>query len=536
MRSRAIGWSAALACAAALAAWVALRGDAPQVEATVPDGAGELALAPREESVSIETPPAERDSDPARGPALERSEGVNESVAPAPELERARLSLYGFVIPPEGRALDREVGISAVDHLGVRQSAQAGSDGAYAFAGLAPGRYWISAGSTRSGRAEREVELAAAAGDRRLDLQLEMPPEILIQVVDREGAPLGGFFALPIATLEPPGQWFTDVIGSFNNTFGVGQFWQSGFGGDRLPEGFIGRLLLDVDPPVYVSLLNYQRVIETQRVEPGERELRFVIDRDSPLVKGVEVRFRFVDADSGEPVETTGASLEGCMMRMAQPTDGEYRLPSVAPGWYEVNAMAQGYERGRRRVLVDSVASCDLGAIPLGRASSITGLVVDDAGRGVAVSMTISVLDEATGEPVRHFVGLGARSGADGSFEIGGLSRAVYALRISGRDAPWAAASERVDLRSGSAEHVRIELARGVPLVVRPSGEAVRDVHYRIRDAAGEVVIATQLWSRAPFPLQLAPGRYTVEAWIGEGEPVHHAIAIASEPVELALP
>lgn len=535
MRTKSLA-AVVIACGIAVLAWFALRDERePRASATPPVAQVErLQPAAQPEPLRDAKVALQAQEVPPTQPIV-----APEPLGPAAEavpVEPASITLYGFVREAAGSESLGEVGLSVTNRLGARESARASSDGAYSISGLAPGSYWISAGSASEGRAKMRVELDARESERRLDLQLALPPEVLVKAVDRAGEPLAALGVLAVATREPPGEWFTDVFGSFSNPFGVGHFWQSGFGGDRLPDGYLGKVILDVEPPVYVSLLHYHRVVATQRVERGQREVVFVLDRDSPLIQPVEVSFHFVDATTGERLESRGALFEGNASQMLTRVDGDYRIPKVAPGWYEVSARVEGYERARRRLLVQPGAANDLGAIPLEREVWISGIVVDASGAAVAPELSIEVFDDATGLPVRHFVGMAHRGKPDGTFRIGGLSRATYFVRFEASDSPWARTGKLIDTRAGPVENVRFALVPGVALVVRPSGDASREVRFKILDANGQLVSSSRLWSEAPYPIPLAPGAYTIEVRVGGGEPKRIPVTIGAEPVELALP
>ena len=521
-----------------LLAWLAMR-DAPDPRASAEPSAS---------SPINETPPnpltrpidtaTERDT---------RSVTVSESASPvvaaddvlelsAPET--TLITLFGYVRAPDGHTeLDEELGVSASDRLGKQQRAAAGPDGAYSISGLSPGLYWLRAGSTSEGSAHAQVELVATESEHRLDLQLVLAPQVLVKAVDHAGEPLSDLWALPVATPTPPGEWFEEVLGSVSNHFGVGEFLQRGFLSERLPDVYLGKLILDVDPPLYVSLLHYQRVVATQRIELGQREVEFVVDRESTLIQPGSVRFRFVDASDGALLADGSAQLDAYATSMLKPTEGDYRVAKEAPGWHEIIAHVKGYERAQRRVLVQPGIENDFGDLRLEREVWVAGAVTDARGVGLASSVRFALFDEATGKAVRHFSGSGVRTTADGTFKIPGLSRARYIVRVHHADSPWALASRLIDVRNGPVEDVRFELVPGVSLVVRPSGETWRDVRYTIVDANKQLVTSARLFSEEPYPLLLAPGRYEVEVRVGEtGEPKRIPVTIANEPVELALP
>lgn len=538
MKKRATTLGLAVVALSVLLAWLAMR-DAPDARASAAAAASSLAheTAPHQLTQPVESA-SKRDA-----PTVALDESVPPDLAVDHGLEPAvreptLITLFGYVRAPESRMqLAGELGVSATDRFGKQQRSAVSPDGAYSISGLAPGLYWIRAGSTSEGSARARVEFMANEGEHRLDLQLVLPPEIRVKAVDRTGAPLNDIWALPVATLTPPGEWFEDVLGAISNPLGVGRFLNNGLASERLPDVYLGKLILDVEPPVYVSLLHYQRVVATQRVERGQTEVEFVIDRQSTLVQPGSVRFRFVDASDGTLLVDGSAQFDAYATRMLKPTEGEYRVVNEAPGWHEIIAHVKGYERAQRRVLVQPGIENDFGDLRLEREVWIAGVVTDASGAGIASSVRFSLFDESTGKAVRHFSGSGVRTTADGKFKIPGLSRASYVVRVHHEDSSWGLASRLIDVRSGPVADVRFELVPGVPLVVRPSGEVWRDVRYKIADANEQLVTTGRLFSEEPYALLLAPGRYEVEVRVSEaGEPKLIPVTIASAPVELALP
>lgn len=533
MRARGV-FAFALLFAAALVAWIARQGESPSVEATSPVVRSSSESPPVVARETEDVPqkaiatvsPVE--SAPEAGEASRGGADVAETGTPA------SITLYGFVLPPAGRELTGEVGISVTNRLGARQVARPGPDGAYAFGGLAPGPCWVSASSTEGARAKLAIELDAGEPERRLDLRLEAPPEIRVRVVDLDGRPVHGLIAE--ATLEPPGEWLLEVTANLAEVVGVGRFDYNGLGGAQMPEAYLGRLRLEVEPPVYVSLVFGQRVLAMKRVEAGVDEVEFILDPNASELQRSAIRLRFVDAASGAPIVQGTVLMCGAGTQQMSHRGDEFVHPASKPGQYEIQTQFKGYGNVERRFLVQPGGEQDLGTIALDRALAIAGSVVDDAGGPVSGDLIVRLVDESEGVPARSSTSTRYATASDGSFRIDGLSRGRYFVALRDRDDRWARSGRTIDLARGSVENVRIELARGVPLLVRPSVENARDVRYRILDARGELVTFGRLSTDAPEAIPLAPGAYTVEARVGNAEPVRHTITIASEPVELALP
>jgi hypothetical protein len=445
--------------------------------------------------------------------------------------------VYGLVKSVTGQdAISRETYVSLSDASGASRRTQAAMDGAYSFADLALGRYWLRAGSSPRGEARATIVVAA---DLRLDIQLVEAASVRVRALDTAGAPLkqGPFEILAVATLAPPGTWFDEVSGSHNNPFGVGRYEHEDFTGGIDPAGWIGRVVLDVDPPVHVSLIHNQYVVATQLVAPGQTEVTFTVDREAVALRKSTIRFRFVDALSGERIEKTSVSINSSSStRMGKPpTDGQHELSGLSPGTYVIHAHAKGFGDPALRVRVEPGVDQDLGDIPLDPGVSITGRVLDPDGQGVVADVRYDPCGE-DGLPLAH-VGTVyiTKSDAEGTFKIGGLKRGRYELSISNE--AWGLWRTQVDARAGSVENVEARMRTAVPLVVSGSNDGWSQVRFRILDAEGNSVHDGRLWQPEPRPIRLSPGSYQVEVRAtSEAEPRRIPITIASEPVHLSLP
>lgn len=487
---------------------------------------------------TLEMPPtdsrAELDGDP-----IAPSTSANVAASAAPSTVR----LYGFVRRAVGRdSAETPIGVAATDHFGERVTSSVGDDGAYSFAGLSRARHWVSAGSNVDGWARTSIDLTSAEPETRLDLQLVLRPELLVKVLDETGQPFDiearATLGPAVATLDPPGEWMDDYVGGWSNPCGVGQFrLRRTSDDDVVPEGFLGRLVLDVEPPVYVSVLNYQRVIATKRVEPGERVVEFVIARDSPLTMKASLVARFVDATTHAPLANANVTVETGASRLARTSEaGVLELESCELGWFDFVVSSGDYERTELRVRIRPGVN-DLGEIAVAAGLTIRGIVVDEEGRGIATRIAYAFIDPATHEARRGSTTWGTESKSDGRFEIGRLSRGVYRLATLDRNQVWGTSVSRVDTRNGSIDDLRIRLTHGTPLLVSARDGEWSTVSFTIFDAASSTVLSSRLWSPEPTKYVLAPGLYELEVRAPRVvTPKRIPITIGREPVELALP
>jgi hypothetical protein len=523
----------AVACVAALAAilvsWFCVRGASDRVPrpdaevSSVPkvDSNGDvLPAATYTTQRELETPSAAPESPISAESSSIRAER-SESVL-----------LYGYVRGSDGSKIDTgSVGI--VDRAAERSSTECSRDGTYSFPALKPGRYWISASAQGWTQVHRVLDLDGTSAEVRFDLELLPMQEIRVRAVDPSGTPMA-FPGFAAATLDAPSEWLDAVRGSEGNPVGVGRF-RNRSQRPELPEEYLGRIELDVAPPVYVSLLRYQRVIATQRVDALESDVVFVVDPASPLLEDGSVRFRFVDSETRAVIAPGSAMFAGCTTRIAMPPDGVFHFGSVAPGLYELSSTVSGHEGGRRQVRVEPGSELDLGDISLEPGSSISGRVVDDEGQGVRTSIDYVELDP-NGKPVRSFGSRAVTSADDGSFRILGISRRAYRLSVRDEEHGLRLARTIVDLSAGSVENVRIQVAHGVPLILQSSDESWRDTRVRVATTDGAELLSMKLWTPAPTKVLLAPGTYEATVTVRDVESRRIPIVIGSEPVELLLP
>lgn len=444
--------------------------------------------------------------------------------------------IYGLVKPASGESLSREASVGLTDQSGASRRAPIASDGAYSFADVLPGRYWLRAGSSSRSVARAAVVLT---GDLRLDLQLVEATSVRVRVLDTLGAPLkqGPFEVLAVATLAPPGPWFDEVSGSLNNPFGVGRFQQDDMFGGADPDGWIGRVALDVDPPVHISLVHNQYVVATQRVEPGQREVTFVVEREAVALRKATIRFRIVDGATGERIDNAFVTVNSSsnMRSCKPPTDGQHEVAGLSPGTYVIHANAKGFGDPARSVRVEPGVDQDLGDIPLDPGVSITGRVLDPDDKGAVTDVRYDPCGE-DGVALAHVGTVHVtKSDAEGAFKIAGQKPGIYQLSISNEK--WGLWRRRVDARAGAVEGVEARMKLAVPLIVSGSNEAWTQVRFKILDTEGNSVHDSRLWQPEPRPIRLSPGSYQVEVRATSGaEPRRIPITIASDPVYLSLP
>ncbi len=450
------------------------------------------------------------------------------------------VTVYGYVRPDPRRAalVDDEVYVALTDIDGRRWNARCGSDGAYSISGLTPGEYWLRAGSVLDGQARRRTRLDGTQDAQRIDLELALQREVWIRVVDTQGEPLELALTLvPVATLAPPGEWFDEVRGSLNNPFGVGSFYRNGFAGERRSKHYLGWVSIQSDDPVWVSLVRYQRVLASVQHD-GEAELEFIVDPQLEQARSCGLRARFIDARTQTPLAGANFSLESTGMRMsALDEDGGLSVERLDPGLYCVRVSRAGLEGFERRLRLEPGEVRDLGEVMLAPERWIAGVVQAPSGPAAQIEVHYVVLDELTGEPQWQSGLRMTRTGADGSFRIAQLTAQRYQLSIERPGDGLASRRTFVDLRSGPADDVRLELVAGAPLVVWADDRDWQGLTFTVADEHGVVLRDAKLWSPGPFARTLRPGRYSLECR-KHGQPIgeRREFVLADAPVRFQLP
>jgi hypothetical protein len=481
------------------------------------------------------------------------------SNASSAQPDPVRHVVWGYVLDEVGHPLmaTSRGWVRFADDLGVTQLASLDEEGAYSTSGIATGRWYVTAGASGRRTQEAVLDLSEGVATLRQDFQLAPRPCVKVRLIGPGGEPFWeamkgkdlppflGLRLLAVATSEPPGERFDGVVGSPNNPFGVGQLLLNGQSDVRLAAEYLGRIDLDVDPPVYVSLVLYHDVVETQRVAAGEDDVTFTLDPATIPARLGSVEFTLVDGASGNPFEGAQAMLSSKGQAgpgQAADADGRVRFGSVLPGLYDLRISAEGKAAVRREVDVPRGQRVDLGSIALDTAVPIRGQAVDPHGNGLLAEIRVEPLPKP-GEPL----GLNAfrtRSQADGSFEIDSLPPGVWLLqakdskdgRISGNAAELMAPNVVVDTRTRPVEGLRVQLVRVSAVAARWTGGRPAGLRLRFFDEQGYWRQSSGISGAAPVRVDLLPGcwRLIVSDALG-AELAERSFTLGTEPVALEL-
>ncbi len=442
--------------------------------------------------------------------------------------------LYGYIRGAEEASPANDLPwIAVFDRDEQKTTAKASADGAYSISGLQPGRYRVNAGAGSSLKAEGSVDLALADSPKRFDIALRESPSLLVKVVDEAAKPLSQHELGAIATREPPGEWIDETPNE--NPFGLGRFEPNEGKDVKLEPACLGRLILDVEPPLFVSIVNHQRVIDTRKVELGQKEIDFIVKSDSPLLKEGRFHVRFVD-QANQPIDKLWAVVEGGSSAQYMRPEGGELTSALPPAVWRIQPFAEGFEQHDLLVRIEPGADTDLGTVILEREQWISGTIVEPHKSNERMSLRCDLLD-ADGEP--QLVSGNTMTyvvKADRTFRIGSRRRGLYLMTYYGREAGYGIWAQIVNTRAGPVENLQVNLVPGVPVMVRPSGDDWHSITFKITDDSGARYLDSRLWSSAPQKILLAPGRYKVQAKQGSAPPTTRMIDVASDTLDLQVP
>ena len=446
-------------------------------------------------------------------------------------------------------------GVSFHDAFGERVIARTDENQRYSLAGLAPGTWWASAGRSGFESETHRIDL----GDEpivRVDFELEAEPRIVVKVIPEGGGTLRDFIAaapghaglVPVATLEPPGEYFTEIIGSANNTYGVGHFIGNGYIFDTLPGEYLGYVFLDEAPPLYLSLVHYHDVLQTIRVEPGDDVVTFTAPIERARDSHASFMARFVDAQTGEPVEGVQASLSssgsGAGGRLTSEADGIVRVANLAPGEYAWTATSDGYARIAERVLVRRGDVTNLGDVRLAPECVLSGRVLNEDGDPVVTDIHATPLDAGNlGIRDRNRIG-SARSNVDGNFQIAALKPGVYAVtvsnRSSGNDDPLVSEIVRVqvDLDTSPVDDLELRATPATSIILRGGATPMASLRDEILDPQDIVRTSRGFYGEAPVKIPVPQGVHRIRILDRTSDALilEETLVVGADPVPLTLP
>jgi hypothetical protein len=507
---------------AALTVWLLLPASAP--DASEPPASPTPAVErPRREAIA-EAPGADVDVTRAEVTPAPDSAVATEEVQPA-------CTLAGSIYDPTGKPV-RSPWIQVKDELGEERREKGDEAGSFSVGGLHPGSWWLYAGAKgyRTLVAVLGLDLARPILYRDFVLHPDERPRVKIRAQDLTGAPwrsslepAPGLSDLTVVATREPLDPLSPRRVALARRFGLGTF--EALRGKR-DDDALGVLTLSERPLLFVSLILGDAVIDTLPLEPDEDELLFVTPPQLFRDALASVRWRLVDAKSGEVLDKAPCSIHAgwVVPFLNAREDGWFQLKGLAPRMIRIRSRLSGYVSLDLEVALEPGRTTDLGSIPLEPETWIRGRVVGPDGEPAQAMIHIS----RTGLADRPIEGDVQWEVSEGRLWINGLERAEYVLVASEQQSPLLADGTRAGPRGisrsivvstldGPVEDVVLQVEAPSLLVLLVEDPGCIGLGFRIVEASGFALRDGRFHQQGPTHVRLPPGPYTLELLSPEG-------------------
>ncbi len=430
--------------------------------------------------------------------------------------------------------------VSAIDAAGKRVAGVIAADGGFVIAALQPGSHKLQASADGCRPANAEVEIAANVAPATPKLVLRRMTRLKVAFEDLAGGPLSAAYErrFPISQFEhditlvatrapPPDSWH-------RSSFSLGS-WKPEW------KKCGGTLDLRELPPLAACVVFAGRVIASLPIEPGMTELRFVIDPARFDEQLATLRFRLVDAITGEPITRASTGLCGMNGFMSsdpssapEQPDGVHLLVGQLPGRRKLCIATSGGAAAQLVVDLPAGSTLDLGDVELLEAIELHGIVVDEAGAPLATEVRIISYDTAGEAQLdgAHFV---TECDAAGRFT---LQASQPWIRLQVRPDDCATTWSRIDVAKAAIDGAEIRLVthRGQQVTLQPSpGDDVQR-RVEVRTADGELLGNFALDGAEPRRFQLLPGDYRLVIERDGADAKEIAFSVGDAPATIELP
>ena len=308
-------------------------------------------------------------------------------------------------------------------------------------------------------------------------------------------------------------------------------------------EGYDGVLELKSPPPVYVSCVLRETVLETLLINSeNSGDLTFTVVPENLRAKLASVTVVVLDEKTREPIEKvrvtcddSGIAASGAQGLQVNP-DGEpgrFEFRDRYPGWTTFRAWAPGYEMIQRAVELKPGERLDLGTVTLQPAVAVTGTVTDSTGRGVRSVVYARDESWAPGSSPPQFGHTLGGSGNDGTLNLERLGRRRYEVQV--RALGHAVKTFTLDLTDGQDEELNVELSPGTQVMLAARYPAGRTDRVLVYDTEGNLCFYQRIPGQRSRPAWLAPGTYELVTHHGPTERSRRTIEVTTENVTFDL-
>lgn len=424
------------------------------------------------------------------------------------------------------------------------ERARVDPDGNFTLSGLKAGNWLVAARAIGHVGTERIIELDGKEPRTRADFTLARAKELVVELVVR-GAAAGGqarddalltrvfaeaalllAHATPDSTTMP---YFQDGSALLQD--------RAFHSREQRGADWVLRERFDVTTamPRFASLLVSKRVRETVLVAQPDRPVVFELDAVEFAQHFAGVTARVVDAATGAPLagaeffvrqpdvgdlDAEDAALTLQLQRGATDEDGRVELAFLAPGSFDVTVHAPEHERRNLNVELTAGETRDLGTIQLDAPLAIRGQVTGAAGVSLVVEAVALTGTPHAGSPDAARTTIGP----DGSFELRGIGRGRYLVRLM---QPCELAAAPVEIDTAKNTPVTLAAQRGAQVTFALNTEHVEGIVIDVLDAHAACVVESMRTGSAGRTFVLLAGNYTAIARRG-------TLKLAEQPFEVA--
>jgi hypothetical protein len=275
-------------------------------------------------------------------------------------------------------------------------------------------------------------------------------------------------------------------------------------------DGFAGTLHLAA-LPAHVALLQRHLVVEQQVVQPGQQEVKFVVDVAAMKALAGSATVRVLDAATGAPLTTARVELNTSNRGgggAKVDADGRAVVEGLSPGLLRCHITAADHEAMYTTVRVEPGQRLDLGDVRLGGALPLQGTVLDADGKPAGASLAWTELKWRRQPTAAFATNRSARTEADGTFSLWGTG--AGAIAVAARDQQGNVAMGVFD--NPPPEPVVLRLCKPCDCVVTRPADPARAFTVTLFDGARRPVTARTLEPRGvKSTIGLPAGEYTYE-------------------------
>jgi hypothetical protein len=296
-----------------------------------------------------------------------------------------------------------------------------------------------------------------------------------------------------------------------------------------------GTLELDQPPPAHAALVLRHMVLAQLPIEPGQTELRFVVDPATVRARLPKVRVRVLGPDGNPAMARVSlSSAQGVGGGQKADEHGVVVLENALPGLNYFEVWAKDAEQWNGHVTIPGTGGeVDLGDIRLTAAQSLHGRIVDEKGAAASGTVQWTAID-AWRPPHPLNDRLSTEADGDGKFQLYGTGRRRYTVQVRGSSGRFGFAF--VDGATAGTEPFVVTLRPARKLHLDASKAGTRCVV--VADATGQPFDVQRIEPQYPQQVMSLPdGEYQLIVYDSAGtERSRERLVVAGADLQKELP